>query len=109
MTPQEAEQELSYGVLIVGKEEEHFSIINGNYIQEDQEEPLQEKLAKIQSMDKDELKQYDTQQRRLQADDESKGAGLGLIEMARKATHPIEYEISSMENGYSFFVVKAVI
>ena len=109
VTPQVADQELSYGVLIVGKENDHFYIISGNYIQEDQKGPLQEKLAKIKSMDKDELKQYYKQQRRLQADDASKGAGLGFIEMARKATHPIEYEIANMENGYNFFVVKAVI
>jgi hypothetical protein len=109
VTPQEADQELSYGVLIVGKEEEHFYIISGNYIQEDQKDPLQEKLAKIKSMDKDELKHYYKQQRRLQADEASKGAGLGFIEMARKATHPIEFEIAGMENGYSFFVVKAII
>ena len=109
VTSQEADQEISYGVLIVGKEEDQFYIISGNYIQEDQEAALQEKLAKIKSMDKEELKQYYKQQRRLQADDASKGAGLGFIEMARKATQPIEFDIARMENGYSFFVVKAVI
>ena len=109
VTSQEADQEISYGVLIVGKEEDQFYIISGNYIQEDQEAALQEKLAKIKSMDKEELKQYYKQQRRLQADEASKGAGLGFIEMARKATQPIEYDIARMENGYSFFVVKAVI
>jgi len=109
VTSQEADHEISYGVLIVGKEEDQFYIISGNYIQEDQEAALQEKLAKIKSMDKEELKQYYKQQRRLQADEASKGAGLGFIEMARKATQPIEYDIARMENGYSFFVVKAVI
>ncbi len=109
VTSQEADQEISYGVLIVGKEEDHFYIISGNYIQEGQEIALQEKLTKIRSMDKEELKQYYKQQRRLQADEASKGAGLGFIEMARKATQPIEFDISSVEDGYSFFVVKAVI
>lgn len=109
VTAQEADQEISYGVLIVGKEEDQFYIISGNYIQEGQEAALQEKLAKIKSMDKEELKQYYKQQRRLQADNASKGAGLGFIEMARKATQPIDFDIARMENGYSFFVVKAVI
>ena len=109
ITAQEADEELSYGVLIVGKENDHFYIISGNYIQENQKDPLQEKLAKIKSMDRDELKQFYKQQRRLQSDDASKGAGLGFIEMARKATYPIEYEIDSIENGYRFFVVKTII
>ena len=109
ITSDEAEQEISYGLLIVGKEDEHFYIISGNYIQKEQEGNLREKLAQIKEMDKDELKQLYKQQRRLQADDASKGAGLGFIEMARKASRPIEFEIADQENGYSFFVVKAVI
>ena len=109
ITSEEAEEEISYGLLIVGKEEEHFYIISGNYIQKEQEGNLREKLSKIREMDKDELKQLYKQQRRLQADDASKGAGLGFIEMARKASRPIEFEIADQENGYSFFVVKAVI
>jgi hypothetical protein len=106
---EEVEEEISYGVLIVGKEQEHFYIISGNYIHEEQEDILQKKLSTIRSMDSQELKQFYKQQRRQQADDASKGAGLGFIEMARKASQPIEFEIARIENGYSFFVVKAVI
>ena len=109
VTAEEAEQEISYGVLIVGKEENQFYIISGNYIRGEPEAGLREKLTKIRSMDRDELKQYYKQQRRLQVDNASKGAGLGFIEMARKASQPIEFEIAGMEDGYSFFVVKAVI
>ncbi|MFP4393472.1 MAG: SiaB family protein kinase [Desulfohalobiaceae bacterium] len=106
---EEAEQEISYGVLLVGKEGEHFYIISGNYIEQEQEAALKDKLSSIQSMDKAELKQFYKQQRRSQVEDASKGAGLGFIEMARKASQPIEFEIADMEDGYSFFVVKAVI
>ncbi len=109
VTAEEAEHDISYGVLIVGKEEDHFYIISGNYIQKEQEAALHEKLTKIRSMDRDELKQFYKKQRRLQADNASKGAGLGFIEMARKASQPIEFEIARLENMYSFFVVKAVI
>jgi hypothetical protein len=40
---------------------------------------------------------------------ESKGAGLGFIEMARKVSLPIEYEFVPMEDDYSFFCLKATI
>jgi hypothetical protein len=103
------EQEISYGVLIVGKENEHFYIISGNHIRKEQVGTLEEKLSKVQSMNKDELKQYYKQQRRMQADLDSKGAGLGFIDMARKASRPIEFEIEQLDSEYSFFVVKAVI
>jgi len=102
-------EDISYGILIVGKEQEHFYIISGNYIREDQEAALHDKLTTIRSMDSHELKQFYKQQRRQHVDDTSKGAGLGFIEMARKASQPIEFEIDKLEEGYSFFVVKAVI
>ena len=109
VTAIESESEISYGVLIVGKKEDHFYIISGNYIQKEQEALLREKLSKIRSMNQKELKQYYKQQRREHIDEASKGAGLGFIEMARKASQPIDFEIARMESGYSFFVVEAMI
>ncbi len=109
VTSEEAEQEISYGVLIVGKEGQHFYIISGNYIQEEQEAALRDKLTRIRSMDKTELKQFYKQQRRMQVEDASKGAGLGFIEMARKASQPIEFNIARMGDSCSFFVMKAII
>lgn len=103
------DNDLRFGVLIIGKQNEHFYIQCGNYIDTSQKVPLTEKLTKIQAMDKDELKRYYKEQRRKEAKEGSKGAGLGFIEMARKATHPIEFDIIRMETGQDFFVVKAVI
>ena len=62
-------------------------------------------------MDKDELKKYYKKQRREEAKEEnSKGAGLGFIEMARRASSPIEYDIlPAAEQGKYFFVVNVVI
>ncbi|MCF8107707.1 MAG: SiaB family protein kinase [Desulfohalobiaceae bacterium] len=105
----EYEQDLSFGIMIIGKQDAHFYIQCGNYITEDQEGPLTEKLRTIQSMNKDELKKYYKEQRRKETPDASKGAGLGFIEMARKATRPLSFEVVPSEAGKHFFVVTAVV
>lgn len=105
----EDEPDLKFGILIIGKRDEHFYIHCGNYITQDQKAPLTDKLTKVQAMDKDELKKFYKEQRRKQAADGSKGAGLGFIEMARKATQPIDFELVPVGSGQFFFVVTAVV
>jgi len=39
----------------------------------------------------------------------SKGAGLGLIEMARKGSEPIEYSFLSIDDNFSFFTISVVV
>ena len=103
------EQDLSFGILVIGKHKEHFYIQCGNYINPEQKAPLIDKLTRIQSMDKDELKKYYKAQRRKEADDGSKGAGLGFIEMARKASQPIQFEIIPARSGQHLFAVTAIV
>ena len=38
-----------------------------------------------------------------------KGAGLGLIDIARKASEPIEYAFVPARNGQTYFSIKAVV
>ncbi len=106
----EADTELSSGILVIGKNNDQFYIKSGNYISRDQKDFLEEKLPIIREMDKDELKRYYKKQRREETEENSKGAGLGFIEMARRASSPIEYDIlPAAEQGKYFFVVNVVI
>ncbi|MFO7728807.1 MAG: SiaB family protein kinase, partial [Desulfonatronovibrio sp.] len=73
------EPDFSFGILSIGKHDNHFYVQCGNYITESQKAPLTEMLTKIRSMDKDELKRYYKEQRRKEAKEGSKGAGLGFI------------------------------
>ncbi|MCA1742725.1 MAG: SiaB family protein kinase [Desulfonatronovibrio sp.] len=105
-----ADPELSSGILVIGKKDDQFYIKSGNYISRTQKEFLDEKLPLIQGMNKDELKKYYKKKRREDAEEGSKGAGLGFIEMARKASRPIEYNIlPASEDETYFFVVNVVI
>jgi len=65
-------------------------------------------LDRVIAMDKEQLKAYYFEQRRKGPDLSSKGAGLGLIETARKATW-LEYSIADADEDRNFITIKAVI
>ena len=103
----ENDMDLKFGILIIGKREKQFYIQCGNYITKEQKDPLTQKLTKIQNMDHDELKRYYKEQRRKESTGTEKGAGLGFIEMARKATKPLAFDIIPTREEQDFFVVTA--
>ena len=84
-------------------------MLSGNIIESDKVERLRKKLTKLQKMNKKELKKYYLEQRRKEPDEGSKGAGLGFIEMARRASYPIEFEFKQIDEKRSFFSLKTVI
>ena len=60
-------------------------------------------------MSADELKIFYKEKLKSKPDMSSNNAGLGLIEMARKASKPIEYRIDDADEKISFFSIKAII
>ena len=70
---------------------------------------LCEQLTKLQNMSKDELKRYYKEQRRKESREDSKGAGLGFIELARKSVKPIEFDVKPIDEQLSFFALKTII
>lgn len=100
---------LNVGIIAVGYDGEHYFLLCGNKIEKSKVGPLQEILSRLQKMDKEELKQFYREKRRQEKHDDSPGAGLGFIEMARKASQPIEFKFIPVDEKYSFFSLKTVI
>jgi hypothetical protein len=98
-----------HGIITVGTEDEHYFVLSGNMVKNEKVERLSKKLTKLKTMNKDELKTYYKEKRKNGPDEESKGGGLGFIEMARKASRPIEYSFKKIDEKYSFFSVKIII
>jgi hypothetical protein len=98
------------GLFIMGysKKRERYFVGSGNYIDEEDIPNITQKLGKLQVMSKSELKDFYLQTRRDDRDVENEGAGLGLIEIARRASEPIEYEIAE-KGEHMFFQIIAYI
>ncbi len=104
------EHELSYGIVVVGKSDENRFYVNcGNVIENKDAEKLKKSLEEIAKMDKEELKKAYKDKLKEGPGEGSKGAGIGFLEMARKASEPIEFAFKDADNCKSFFLLKVFI
>lgn len=100
---------LSSGIIAVGLEGSDYSVISGNVISNTDIERVRQRLDLIIGMDRDAQKEYYKTMRRKEPDPQSRGAGLGFIEMARKASRPLEYCFTPIDGEHSFFALKAIV
>ena len=100
-----------FGIIMVSESDGMMSVIAGNYIATDEGEThmLADKVAMLQSKTPQDLREMYRAQLRNTPDKKSKGASLGLIEIARKSTLPIACEMTPMPDGLTFFMIKATV
>ncbi|PJZ59106.1 hypothetical protein EHQ76_11485 [Leptospira barantonii] len=95
------------GIIMVDEKSIGYNVSSGNLVLNDKIESLKSKCEKINSMSRDELKTYYQQQLRSDRPDDSKGAGVGLIDIARKSDGPLSYDIAPVDDKHSFFTLSA--
>ena len=78
-------------------------IASGNVIDTDVIPMLSDKLDHLNKLSKDELKEIYVTTLSNQQISEKGGAGLGLIEMARKTGNQLAYDFEGIANGLSYF------
>ncbi|MGH6865916.1 MAG: SiaB family protein kinase [Methyloceanibacter sp.] len=101
--------EMRYGILTIGREGSDYAVCAGNLVQRSDVERLRARLNKIRNMSKEELKVLYREQLRADPEEGSKGAGLGFMEIARRASKPIEFDFTDVDGDYVFFSLKATI
>ncbi len=104
------ENQLRQGSVCIGVEGERYYLLCANPVAAENAEALRAKLEPLRSMTLDEIKQAYRQMLRTEAPEGSKGAGLGLLTVAREASGPLEFEFVPDERpGLVMFYVKATI
>ena len=101
--------EMALGQVVVGREDDgHFFVACGNKVNSSDCVELSEYIQTLRSMSKNELKTYYRERRKGPDCATSKGAGLGFVEMARKAFRPMDFDIVPLDGDTSFFSMKVV-
>ena len=101
--PSTSEIDEQSAIFMIAKDGNQYSIMTGNYMDSVDVDKLEDKLKLINSMDKDELKQY---YKTVLADGQrsDKGtAGLGMIDIARKSGQKLEYHFLPVDDVSTFF------
>jgi hypothetical protein len=93
------------GIVLFQEQGSDYTLGAGNLIVNSKVATIQEKIEKVNSLNKDQLKEYYQKQLRQDRPQDSKGAGIGLIDIARKADYPLEYSFSKMNDEHTFFTM----
>jgi hypothetical protein len=100
---------LNTGIIVIAKRDEHYVVHSGNCVRSDHGQELVRVLDGLAAKDKTELKAMYKERLHQAVPAGSTGAGLGLIDMARKAKEPLHYSLVPEGDGYGFFSLQVVI
>ena len=94
----------SPATVVVGRDmQDRYLVCAGNIVLSADGENMLTRVAELAQLDKTQLRQrYKEQMRQARAPDSKSGAGLGLIDLARKASAPIAASLQSAGTDRSF-------
>ena len=97
------------GFAIRNDAENTYRIITGNYILNSSVDGLQSRIEKVNKMNAEDLRTYYKESLAGNEFSDKGGAGLGIIEMARKSGNNLSYEFRKVNEQYSFFILTITI
>lgn len=97
------------GSLLLLEKKNSIEIYSGNFINNEQKSFLIKKGSQIKDKSKDQLREIYKQQLVEGSISSKGGAGLGFIDMARKANNNIEFYFFNVPNNINFFIYKVII
>ncbi len=107
--PDDEKAELRYGVLIIGKKDGKHHVTCGNIVRNEDKMRLESSLGEIKDMNKEELKAKYKKVLRGETPEGSKGAGVGFIDIARRALHGFEFDFCDVNDHLSYFSLTAYV
>lgn len=91
------------GFFVLQRKKHSYFITTGNLINKKNIDVLQSQINKVKSLTIDELNVYYKQHLKYGSISEKGGAGLGLIEMARKSKGKLSYNFRKINDEYYYF------
>jgi hypothetical protein len=95
-------QEVS-SVFMLGTNKDDYIMISSNMIRNDKIPPLKSRLDQVNSLDKEGLKLLYKDARLNATFSDTAGAGIGIIDIARKSENKLEYNFEELSNEFSVF------
>jgi hypothetical protein len=99
------DKELGVGTILFAEDDNNFTIFSGNKIENSKVSKLINHLDLINSMDEAALKRFYKERLHSSSEQDSKGAGLGLIDIARKSRSKINYDVLPVDDNYSLIKI----
>lgn len=101
--------DIGKGLFMIGKKDETYYIITSNKIDINKTEKLKLALHTVNNADRKELSEMYKKQIKEGSLSDKGGAGLGLIDIARKSRSRLDYHFLPYNDEYDFFILKVEI
>jgi hypothetical protein len=95
------------GMVCISEHGPEITIVCGNRILREASVKLKAILEQLQGADKETIRQLYREGMSKSGEHEGPGAGLGLLEIARRATHPISFAFTDIDDGHVDFFLAA--
>ncbi len=95
----------SVGTILLQRESDHYLFSCGNLIENQYLQEMEEKCRKINALAREDLREYKRSQRKAPREKRSRGAGIGLIQVALTSRHPIRIEFREINERHTFFAL----
>lgn len=92
------------GTVVILQYDDHYQVITGNMVRREAAPLLLDKWKTVTSLDRDALREYKRKLRDAPSEGESKGAGIGLVQVAL-TSDDLEMKIKHLSEEYSFFAL----
>ncbi|MEI7996814.1 MAG: SiaB family protein kinase [Methylococcaceae bacterium] len=93
-------------IVCIGQEGNSYFVWSGNVMENCDVEQLQRQLNSVVGASKDELKKLYKEQLKREFEPGQTGAGVGLIDIAKRASQPLEFSIDNIDENFSLFELK---
>lgn len=103
------DRNIGNGLFIIGKKEDTYYIITSNKVANKHKNNLEQSLITVNNATQDELKEMYKKQIKEGRLSEKGGAGLGLIDIARKTGETLNYQFLQLDDNDYFFILKVEI
>ena len=97
------------GMILITEVGSEITVMCGNRVAKSESEVLKERLIKIDGADKETIRQMYREGMSHSSEHEGPGAGLGLLEIARRSSQPIRYSFQDVDDTSVDFILAATI
>jgi hypothetical protein len=103
------QREESIGTILITESGGHYTFGCGNLVENQYVQELVEACEHINTLDREALREYKREKRSGTPGERSKGAGIGLIQVALTSENPLKAEHILVNEAHSFFSVSVTV
>lgn len=96
-------KEIGNGCIFVIEHPDAYRLVTVNIVNGTQKENLEKKFLTINSLSEDQIRDHYLMRRKKIAEGDSKGAGLGFLDIVRRSGSPVEYLFESIEDDQYYY------